>query len=365
MSAIPVPPRPASPAAPGSPEAPAAPGPSAAPGSAFGPAAVAREAASPAIPAAVRPTPQAAHPAPPGPDYTRPDWRTLEPGQRSELRIYDAESGEDTLVYATDEAVIEAPNWSADGRWFLVNRDGRLYRIPLAGGEPAVVNTGEITDFNNDHLLSPDGRFIYASSKNGHLYEIPVAGGTPRPVTDSGDGLKKRYLHGIHPDGSRLSLIAAHELGGAVRFNVYTASVRTGEMTAHTASERPHDGAEFHPDGRRLYFNAEPGGAAPGHAQLFRMDLDEGVAEQLTRDERVNWFPHLSGDGLRLLYLSYPPGTLGHPANVTVQLRLATPDAAHVRTVRVLHGGQGTINVNSWEPGGSRFAYVSYPLAAE
>jgi hypothetical protein len=31
-----------------------------------------------------------------------------------------------------------------------------------------------------------------------------------------------------------------------------------------------------------------------------------------------------------------------------------------IRTLAKLHGGQGTINVNSWSPDNHRFAFVSY-----
>lgn len=67
------------------------------------------------------------------------------------------------------------------------------------------------------------------------------------------------------------------------------------------------------------------------------------------------------------MYLSYPAGTLGHPANLPVELRLSTPelDPAHTRTVVSLFGGQGTINVHSWAPDSTRFAYVAYPVTEE
>ena len=85
--------------------------------------------------------------------------------------------------------------------------------------------------------------------------------------------------------------------------------------------------------------------------------------EQLTFDERVNWFPHLSPDGTKVVYLSFPPGTTGHPANKDVILRTMSPDGADHRDVVAFFGGQGTINVNSWAPDSKRFAYVAYPIS--
>jgi Tol biopolymer transport system component len=86
--------------------------------------------------------------------------------------------------------------------------------------------------------------------------------------------------------------------------------------------------------------------------------------EQLTDDERVNWFPHLSPDGKRAVYISYPEGTLGHPPDKEVILRMMAPDGSSQRDLVAFFGGQGTINVNSWAPDSRRFAYVAYPLGA-
>ena len=40
-----------------------------------------------------------------------------------------------------------------------------------------------------------------------------------------------------------------------------------------------------------MYYNSEEASQVAGHAQLFRMRLDTGEREQLTDDDRVNWFP--------------------------------------------------------------------------
>ena len=32
-------------------------------------------------------------------------------------------------VFRTDEMIIEAPNWTLDGRWLILNGDGKLWRL--------------------------------------------------------------------------------------------------------------------------------------------------------------------------------------------------------------------------------------------
>jgi Tol biopolymer transport system component len=88
---------------------------------------------------------------------------------------------------------------------------------------------------------------------------------------------------------------------------------------------------------------------------------DNSEPEQLTFDERVNWFPHPAPDGTRLAYVSFPPGTQGHPENVDVVVRVLESDGT-VRDLARVFGGQGTMNVPSWDPAGTKIAMVAYPL---
>lgn len=287
-----------------------------------------------------------------------PQWRQLQAGQRSRLHIVDVD-GTDRVIHESADAVFEAPNWAADGS-IVFNQDGWLYR--WADGGITRIETS-VADFNNDHVLDPDGVHIFATSEDGHIYRMPLAGGEAVQVTRDDDGLMAHYLHGVSPDGKVLL-----HIGGAARaegavYNIYAFDLDTEVTTALTDSPKPHDGSEFSPDGRWVYFNAERDSDRPGHAQLFRMHPDATGSEQLTSDERVNWFPHLSPDGRWMAYISFPPGTLGHPPNVPVQLVLTDPLATEDVWRIDRFGGQGSLNVNSWAPDATRFAYVDYPTS--
>ncbi len=68
-----------------------------------------------------------------------------------------------------------------------------------------------------------------------------------------------------------------------------------------------------------------------------------------------------------MVFVSFPKGTKGHPANKDVQLRLMPMPGAKLKPAKIetlvkLLGGQGTINVNSWAPDSRRFAFVSYEI---
>ena len=288
--------------------------------------------------------------------------RELQPGQRAELTVIGADGEGRRVVLAADE-VIEVPNWTPDGAALIFNAGGELWRIPADGSaEPARIDSGPLRDLNNDHVLSPDGATIYASSDDGHLYALPVGGGTPRRVSNEHPAPHHYYLHGVSPDGSTLAYVAVEKPAGVRRVNIFTIPAAGGPDTRLTDLDLPHDGPEYSPDGTWIYFNSER--ASPGQAQCFRMRADGSGVEQLTFDAHVNWFPHVSPDGRRVVYLSYPPGTQGHPPDKDVILRVMNPDGSGQRDLVAFLGGQGTINVNSWAPDSRRFAYVAYPVTA-
>ncbi|MGC3994345.1 MAG: biopolymer transporter Tol [Propionicimonas sp.] len=288
--------------------------------------------------------------------------RRLRQGQRAQLFVHDLDAGTDTLVTESSTRLFEAPNWTLDGEWLLVNADGLLLRVPAGGGEPEPLVVPGLPGLNNDHVLGPDGRTVYVSGFDGHLHEVDLAGLTSRRVSnDRGDAFV-HFLHGVSPDGTLLAYIGMDLLpGGGVRTNIWTVPVGGGADVPLTADDFPDDGSEFSPDGEWIWFNSERGSSEPGHAQLFRMCPDGTGVEQLTHDERVNWFPHVSPDGSTVVYVSFPPGTLGHPADLDVVIRRLGPDGTGTDLVH-LFGGQGTMNVPSWAPDSRRFAYVAYPL---
>jgi TolB protein len=280
--------------------------------------------------------------------------RTLRPGQRSELYVVDIATGDRRLVCSSSTVLFEAPNWTPGGE-LVVNGDGRLFRVADGLQE---IGLGGVPAINNDHVVSPDGATVYVSADDGHLYAVTLADGRPRRVTnDRGPGFH-HYLHGVSPDGKTLAYIGLQQVDGRRITNVWTIPAAGGDDVQVTDDEHADDGSEYSPDGQWIYFNSE----RAGHAQLFRIPVDGGEAEQLTFDERVNWFPHPAPDGSAIAYVSFPPGIEGHPADIDdVRLRLLVD--GEIREIATLFGGQGTMNVPSWSPDSTQFAYVAYPMA--
>jgi Tol biopolymer transport system component len=276
-----------------------------------------------------------------------------QPVLESTLETVAVASSDRSVVYRTRDH-IEAPNWSRDGKYLLFNSNGRIYRLPVKGGTPEPLNTGDQIHCNNDHGISPDGTQLAISdqTKDGRsrIYILPVSGGTPRLATP----LAPSYWHGWSPDGKTLAYCA--ERNG--QFDIYTMPVDGGEETRLTTAPGSHDGPDYSPDGEHIYFNSD----RTGRMQIWRMKSDGSEQEQITSDDYNNWFAHPSPNGRWIVFLSYAKDVKGHPANKDVMIRLMSLSDSKIQVLAQLFGGQGTINVPSWSPDSRSVAFVSYQL---
>lgn len=288
--------------------------------------------------------------------------RILGTGQRCEVWIASADTGEREVVFATDRLLLEAPNWSRDGRTLVLNGDGRLWMLDLASRQLEEIPLTGVPSLNNDHVLAPDGEHIYVSADNGHIYRASLTGGAATRTTHD-DGWA-HFLHGVSPDGSTLAYVGI-EGGDFSRPGRLMTVPATGGPTTPIDTGAGHvDGPEFSPDGAWLCLNTEAFTTASGHAQIARIRTDGTGFERLVASDTVDWFPHPSPDGSLATYVRFGAGTLGHPADRDVEIALVSTQewTTPVHTFS-LFGGQGTLNVNSWSPDSRRFAYVAYPIS--
>lgn len=281
-------------------------------------------------------------------------------GDKSILEVFDIETGKSEVLDEFDR-VIEAPNWSADGKFLTFNSEGRIYKYEIASGDVAEVPSYFVDNCNNDHVLALDGTGLYVSHHTkedglSRIYKIFYDGRMPELVTP----LAPSYLHGITPDGKMLAYCA--ERNG--EYDIYTIPTAGGNETQLTTAFGLNDGPEYDCDGEYIWFNS----VRTGRMQAWRMKADGSEQTQMTFDAHWNtWFPHISPDRTKVVMLAYHerdvrPGE--HVPNKNVEIRLMTGSDktgwSEPRTILKLFGGQGTINVNSWAPDSKRFAYVRY-----
>lgn len=277
---------------------------------------------------------------------------------QSILQTCDVETGRiETL--AEFDYLIEAPNWSPDGRFLFYNSKGGICRFSLETGESQAVETGFAQNCNNDHVLSPDGKSIaisHGTHEDGQsrIYTVPLAGGVPRLITP----LAPSYLHGWSPDGTTLAYCAQR----AGEFDIYTIPAEGGREIRLTHAPGLNDGPEYDSAGEYIWFNS----VRAGLMQAFRMRADGSEQVQMTFEEEWNiWFPHISPDRQWVVMLAYRKGDVEpheHVPHKNVELKLMPAAGGPLKTLVPLFGGQGTINVNSWAPDSRRFAFVSYKI---
>ena len=273
------------------------------------------------------------------------------------LEIIDVKTGDRTVVKEFP-FIMEAPNWTPDGKWLVFNSKGKLFKIsPDTPGEPQEINTDFATACNNDHVLSWDGKQIALShstkeDRKSRTYTVPLDGGTPALITETGPS----YTHGWSPDGKTIAFCG--ERNG--NYDVYVIPAKGGAEKRLTNAEGLDDGPEYSPNGKYIWFNS----VRTGLMQVWRMKADGSEQTQMTFDEtRNSWFPHVSPDGKQVVFICYYKGDLKpgeHLPNKNVELRIMPAAGGESRLLAKLFGGQGTINVNSWAPDSKRLAFVSY-----
>lgn len=280
---------------------------------------------------------------------------------QSILQVYHVDTGEIETLAAFDY-LIEAPNWSKDGKYLVYNSEGKIFRFDLKTEESAEIPTGFADNCNNDHVLSPDGALIAVSHHTkedgqSRVYTLPLAGGLPRLVTP----MAPSYLHGWSPDGKTLAYCAERD----GEYDIYTIPAEGGEEKRLTDTLGLNDGPEYDGTGEYIWFNS----VRSGLMQVFRMRADGTEQTQMTFEQDWNlWFPHISPDGKWVVVLGYRKGDVKpeeHVPHKNVELKLMPAQGGPVKTIISLFGGQGTINVNSWSPDSKRFAFVRYQIRSQ
>ena len=272
----------------------------------------------------------------------------------SHLEIFELATAKRSIVYS-ETASLQAPNWMPDGKSLLYNKSGLIYRLDLPTGSVSLLNTGDVKNNNNDHVISFDGKMLGLSSTspdkkyNSVVYTVPITGGTPKQITPTG----LSYLHGWSPDGKWLTFTGQR----AGDFDIYKIPSNGGSEVRLTTAPGVDDGPEYSPDGKYIYFNS----SRSGRMQLWRMRPDGTEQTPLTNDTLNNWFPHVSPDNKWIVFLSFGNDVRpdDHPFYKQVYLRLMPVSGGAPKVVAYLYGGQGTINTPSWSPDSKRFAFVS------
>jgi TolB protein len=292
-----------------------------------------------------------------------------EPHLRSRLFIYNLRDSSSHLVYTAD-SIWEAPNWSPDGKYLIANSGGAIYKLVLkqdGTAEPEKLAIPADYQCNNDKAISPDGNKIAFSAtvpphKGSQVFLAGADGNNLKLMTSDSPS----YFHGWSPDSKTLAFVA--QRNGSGQYDIYGMPAAGGPEKQLTSNIHQDDGPDYSPDGKWIYINSD----RSGKEAIWRFPAEgaghnDEKAEMVVSDGLEDWFPHISPDGKKMVYIGYPAGTPTHnPRTVHIELNLVAIDhgkvASSQKNLVEAIGGQGTMNVNSWAPESMRFAYVTYEV---
>jgi Tol biopolymer transport system component len=332
---------------------------------------------------------------PPPKGMTDVDWPRVSPdGRILAFLAYDSAGTGRLWVRSLD--AVEAhpldgmkedtrPFWSPDSRYLAFIADGKLRKLPAAGG-PAI----DICDAPDgyDGTWGKSGWILYDGGVEGAIRGVPASGGVPRAVTfvDRAHGDARHAWPFFLPDG-RHFLFVGRRTSSAREIRVGTLGSKETRLVGHTESR-----AEYAPPGWLVYTNGGRLVAQPFDARSARTtgepvpvgeDVGAGWGSFSISDAGILAYrPRTAPGQARLLWVARdghllgeaaPPGAYEDVGLSSDGTRLAFSMLGEQPTTRDIWVRDLTRGVSSrltfhpnedfapvWSPDGSRIAYGGF-----
>lgn len=183
------------------------------------------------------------------------------------------------------------PRWSPDGNLILFMRDGSLWTIASAGGEPVEI----VRNAYNPNWSHDSKRIVFE-----RRYEVWTA---------NSDGAQQARVQGIprqelplaprwpafSPSGDEIAYLDANRTAFA---DVWRIPVGGGNPARLTFDPAFASAPVWSPDGKYIVYSSQRGGSRT----LWRVDIDGGTSKPLLSGSGDDDFPDISADGKQLVY---------------------------------------------------------------
>jgi serine/threonine-protein kinase len=146
-------------------------------------------------------------------------------GGTSQLFLRRMDSLQAELIPGTERAL--SPFFSPDGQWLGFFANGKLMKVSIGGGAPAILCDAPI---GFGAVWGPDNTITFAPTGSSGLLQVPASGGAPREVTklDSEKGEFSHRWPDLLPGGKTL-LFTVGTGGSWDDAQIVTQSLETGE----------------------------------------------------------------------------------------------------------------------------------------
>ena len=303
----------------------------------------------------------------------------------SSLWVQSLDGGAARKLDGTEKA--SDPFWSPDGTFIGFFANGKLKKIPSAGGAATV-----LADATNPHggSWSRDNVILYAPEIRGGLWRINAAGGTPQRATQL--DYSKHTTHrwpSFLPDGRHFLYYATNHLGGRAELNgIYFASLESDGaklvLATDSAGQYAANRLLFHSQIGLIVQNFDPrSGTLSGEpitvANELQYDPSTWHSSFTASDDGVLVYePGVASPGLDLVWrdrVGKQLGSVGEPAayqgfrlspdGQRLAVALGSP-RPNVWVFDLVHGVRTQLTFDdathymlSWSPDGQRIVFVT------
>ena len=246
-----------------------------------------------------------------GDSYVRlsPDGRELAMARTRALGVTDvftaSPDGGGEQQVTSDQLKVHGLAWSGDGEhlFFSSNRGGAfgLWRVGKRGGKPQPVTLGGI---NADSVsTSRDGRRLIFETENAssQLWTLPLSDDRSAPPAYLTRASGWHWHPSISPDGASLAFVS--DRSGSPE--VWTTQADGTSPRKLTSFGGPYtNSTSWSPDGGKILF-ATP---VEGNFEIFAVDAETGIVDQLTDHPATDRNPTWSKDGKSVYFASNRTG---------------------------------------------------------
>lgn len=193
------------------------------------------------------------------------------------------------------KALVIAFAWSPDGQRLVYEdaHEGGVWVIDANGSAAAQ----QLTTSGHPTEWSPDGEWIaFFDGPEGasQIYRIRPAGGPAEALTQGGADVSPTWS----PDGSKIAFVSSRD----GNLELYVMAADGSDLRRLTNDPAPDGVVRWSPDAAQLAYVSYRDGADPlsigiGNAEVYVLDLDAGVARNISNDPAWDGDPAWAPDG--------------------------------------------------------------------